>query len=107
MATMRAPEEVFQSAQHGQPRTAEELTRKQRRAARAKRKRGGKKEKEGQVSVLGGTDSVNLFCSALCLEPEGVAGKKPQGSWRRRNSGVPWGAGHLLPLPCRVRGMAL
>ena len=76
MATMRAPEEVFQSAQHGQPRTAEELTREQRRAARAKRKRGGKKEKEGQVGVLWVLIWYTCLCSALCLA---------QKKWQARN----------------------
>ncbi len=66
---MRAPEEVFQSSQHGQPRTAEELTREQRHAARAKRKRGGKKEKEGQV---GGSRGL---CCAFCF----VAGARRSG----------------------------
>ena len=65
---MRAPEEVFHSAQHGQPRTAEELSREQRRAARAKRKRGGKKEKEGQVGgSLGGMGVAHLFWQARNL----------------------------------------
>ena len=93
---MRAPEEVFQSAQHGQPRTAEELTREQRRAARAKRKRGGKKEKEGQVGgSCGGMSVAHMFCSALGLEPEGVADKETK--YSRRDKKMRCALGNVAP----------
>ena len=111
-ATMRAPEEVFQSAQHGQPRTAEELTREQRRAARAKRKRGGKKEKEGQVGASrGGCECCGPSSALLCAwsQKEWQARKqsvililKKQKILileKQEIQGVPWGVLHLLPMP--------